>query len=257
MPIHEKNDNITFNFIIGTKAQFIKTIPVINEFLKSGKKVKLYDLKQHSETTSNLREKIIGKYIYIELSKNKINLGTYSNLILWFFKTIIKIIFYPDKNIKSNYCFVHGDTLSTLLGSFFVKRNRGNLVLLEAGHPVPGIFKHFPESVIRYIVAKISNKLIVNGESQINQLKKWNVKGSILQISTNTIYDSFIGVELNQNHNKNKVTVAIHRTENINNKIKLKLLVNFLVQISERFEINWYIHIPTRNKLKVEQPNLK
>ena len=26
------------------------------------KKVKLYDLKQHSETTSNLREKIIGKY---------------------------------------------------------------------------------------------------------------------------------------------------------------------------------------------------
>ena len=63
---------------------------------------------------------------------------------------------------------MHGDTLSTLLGSFFVKRNRGNLVLLEAGHPVPGIFKHFPESVIRYIVAKISNKLIVNGESQIN-----------------------------------------------------------------------------------------
>ena len=56
-----------------------------------GVKVKLYDLKQHSETTSNLREKIIGKYIYIELSKNKINLGTYSNLILWFFKTIIKI----------------------------------------------------------------------------------------------------------------------------------------------------------------------
>ena len=250
MPIDEKNDNLTFNFIIGTKAQFIKTIPVINEFLKSGKKVKLYDLKQHSETTSNLREKIIGKYIYIELSKNKINLGTYSNLILWFFKTIIKIIFYPDKNIKSNYCFVHGDTLSTLLGSFFVKRNRGNLVLLEAGHPVPGIFKHFPESVIRYIVAKISNKLIVNGESQINQLKKWNVKGSILQISTNTIYDSFIGVELNQNHNKNKVTVAIHRTENINNKIKLKLLVKFLVQISERFDINWYLHIPTRNKLK-------
>ena len=161
MPIDEKNDNLTFNFIIGTKAQFIKTIPVINEFLKSDKKVKLYDLKQHSETTSDLRKKIIGKYIYIELSKNKINLGTYSNLILWFFKTIIKIIFYPDKNIKSNYCFVHGDTLSTLLGSFFVKRNRGNLVLLEAGHPVPGIFKHFPESVIRYIVAKISNKLTI------------------------------------------------------------------------------------------------
>ena len=35
MPIDEKNDNLTFNFIIGTKAQFIKTIPVINEFLKS------------------------------------------------------------------------------------------------------------------------------------------------------------------------------------------------------------------------------
>ena len=30
----------------------------------------------------------------------------------------------------------------------------------------------------------------------------------------------------------------------------MKLLVNFLVQISERFDINWYLHIPTRNKLK-------
>ena len=26
--------------------------------------------------------------------------------------------------------------------------------------------------------------------------------------------------------------------------------MNFLVQISERFDINWYLHIPTRNKLK-------
>ena len=65
-------NNLTFNFIIGTKAQFIKTIPVINEFLKSGKKVKLYDLKQHSETTSDLRKKIIGKYIYINCLKIKL-----------------------------------------------------------------------------------------------------------------------------------------------------------------------------------------
>ena len=46
------------NFIIGTKAQFIKCIPVINKFIENDVKVSIYDLKQHSQITSKLRNKI-------------------------------------------------------------------------------------------------------------------------------------------------------------------------------------------------------
>ena len=60
-------------------------------------------------------EKIFKNYKYIELSKNNKNLGTYVNLIG--LKTVLVILFSPKK-ISNTYCFVHGDTLSTLLGVY-------------------------------------------------------------------------------------------------------------------------------------------
>jgi UDP-N-acetylglucosamine 2-epimerase (non-hydrolysing) len=237
------------NFIIGTKAQFIKCIPVINNFIENDIKISIYDLKQHSEITSKLRNKITDNYEYIEFSKNNKNLGTYFGLMKWFLNNLLKIIFIRQEKLRFQYCFVHGDTLSTLLGSFLVKVNKGKLILLEAGHPVPGIFKHFPESVIRYICAKLSDILIANGKSQLGQLDKWSIKGEIIEISTNTIYDSVSNVKMNKSET-NDVIVSIHRTENINSKERMRLLVESISNISKNFNVTWYLHIPTKNKLK-------
>ena len=90
--------------------------------------------------------------------------------------------------------------------------------MLESGHKVPGIFSHFPESIIRYISAKLSDVLIVNGIDQMNQLKSWRVKGTIIEISQNTIYESVISEKLPERKDNNIVLVSIHRTENLNNK---------------------------------------
>ena len=58
-------------FVLGTKAQFIKTIPMINLAIKRNIKVTLVDLKQHPEKAKNLREKIVGEYNYVEYVDNK------------------------------------------------------------------------------------------------------------------------------------------------------------------------------------------
>ena len=55
------------------------------------------------------------------------------------YKYIFKIIF-KKKIFTNNLAVVHGDTLSTLLGAFLIRRNKGKLVLLEAGKGFPGIF---------------------------------------------------------------------------------------------------------------------
>ena len=106
------------------------------------------------------------------------------------------------------------------MGAFITKKGRGTLVLLEAGHPVPGVLHRFPESIIRYITAKISKLLIANGKDQVKQLKKWKVKGKIIEISTNSILDSFKKVSLHDQKVNNKVTVAVHGNENLNNRKK-------------------------------------
>ena len=104
------------------------------------------------------------------------------------------------------------------MGVVKVKRSGGILTLLESGHKVPGIFKHFPESIVRYISAKLSDILIVNGIDQMNQLKAWRVRGNIVEISQNTIYESVVNEELSEKERSDIVLVSIHRTENLNNK---------------------------------------
>lgn len=236
-------------FVLGTKAQFIKTIPMINHAISNKLNVTVVDLKQHPEKTKLLINKIKGDYVYKEYTSNQKDLGTYLDLIKWFFKLIIKIIFKRESCFKNNFSIVHGDTLSTLVGAILIKRNKGNLVLLEAGLSFPGMFKHFPESFIRYSVAKFSSYLITNGIDQINQLNSWKVKGKIIEISRNTIYDSLDLVNLEKDQSKNKVVISIHRTENINNKENMKKLIKVISDIDKIYKIIWYLHIPTKNKL--------
>ena len=237
-------------FILGTKAQFIKTIPLINIAIKEQINVTLINLNQHPDKSNKLIQKINGKYKYISFVNNQSDVGTYISALIWVIKVIFKIIFKPDSNLRNNLSIVHGDTISTLLGAILIKRNKGRVVLLEAGLGFPGMFKHFPESFVRYYVAKFSEFMIANGNEQITQLKKWKVKGEILEISNNTIYDSLDLVSLEENPNKKVVTVSIHRTENINSKENMKSLVNIIMKIDPKFEITWYLHIPTKNRLE-------
>lgn len=237
-------------FVLGTKAQFIKTIPMINLAINRNLNVTLVDLKQHPEKSSMLIKKIKGEYKYRAYFDNKKDLGTYPKLIYWFFKSIIKIIFIKDKTFKNKLSVVHGDTLSALIGAILIRINGGKLVLLEAGKGFPGMLKHFPESFVRYYVAKFSHYLIANGEDQVNQLKEWKVKGELIEISRNTIYDSLDLVDLLEKKEGKEITVSIHRTENINNKENMKKLVSVLSAIDEDYKITWHLHIPTKNRLK-------
>ena len=60
---------MNINFLIGTKAQFIKCIPVINEAIHRSHNVNLHDLKQHAQTTDALKVKIKAKNIEISVPK--------------------------------------------------------------------------------------------------------------------------------------------------------------------------------------------
>ena len=237
-------------FVLGTKAQFIKTIPMINYAIKNKYSVTVVDLKQHPEKTTSLISKINGEYTYLEFIENKKDIGTYLGLLKWTLIIFFKIIFKKEKIFSNNIAIVHGDTLSTLLGAFLIRKNKGKLVLLEAGKGFPSMLKHFPESFMRFYVAKFSHYLIANGEDQIKQLNDWNIKGKIIKISRNTIYDSLDLVSLEKETSKKEVVISIHRTENINSKNNMELLVKIISKIDPKFNITWYLHIPTKNRLK-------
>lgn len=240
-------------YFLGTKAQFIKTIPIINATDETKFNINFLDTCQHYDISRDLIKKINKKINYIQLSDNKKSAQSRSLLILWFLKLSIKIIFSNKTKFKNlnTACLVHGNTLSTILGVLWAKRNNLKLVHIEGGYRSFNWLKPFPEEIIRYFTSKVSNYIICFDETSKINLVNMKVKGEIIQVSRNTIIDS-LNLDNNDVYVEQKLTVSIHRNENIFIRKKLKEIVTLLIKLrKDHFEeINWYLHPQTKKALK-------
>ena len=238
-------------YVLGTKAQFIKSKFILSNLVENGFELTILDTGQHKELTSRELDYFGKNYIHINLSSNSKNVSKITSMILWFLKFLLfgnktKI----DKDIQ--YCLVHGDTVSTLLGLLFSKRNNLKTIHIEAGYKSHHLFKPFPEEIVRSIVSKYSDIVSVDGEEYLKNIKNIENK-KLINLKKNTIFDSvndcLNGITIDK---KNTLTVTIHRTENIYNKKRLRDFIELLIKISKtnKFEkIQWFCHDITINAL--------
>ena len=242
---------MTLIYVLGTKAQFIKCKFILKYLHDAGYNLLILDTGQHKEITSKELENVEFSYEFVSLSNNSKNISRIIGMFFWFFKIVLN---YKMLNLKNvSYCMVHGDTLSTLIGLIFGKRNRLKIIHLESGYRSNNLLKPFPEEIVKNIVSKYSDILVVDGDEQLNNVKKYIDNKKIIKISRNTIYDSVLNIENIGIDKENKLIVTIHRTENIYKKKRLESLVNLLVDIknTNKFEkIIWYCHDITSNALK-------
>ena len=241
-------------FFIGTKAQAIKCLPVLKEIEKQNKhRLILIDSGQHVEIVDYILKNLSKNIEKINVYKNKKNITTVKQTFFWFFTFVWQYIVKSPKQInshKSNYCIIHGDTLSTFLGLLWAKKNKIEVVHMESGLSSKNIFKPFPEEIVRRVVSKYSEILICFDNNSHNNLrKKYKSSDKIIKrISENTILDSVKFIS--DLDDENKITVTLHRTENLLSKKTMKKFINLLEILSRKFVINWYMHGPTINYLK-------
>lgn len=240
-------------YVLGTKAQFIKSKFILDNLIKNEYKVFILDTGQHKEITSSELKYFKKNFEYINISNNKNNISSVYSMLFWF----TKIIFSSNKivNIKNGkYCLIHGDTISTLIGLIIGKKNNLEVVHIESGLRSYNWFKPFPEEIIRTIVTRFSDVLSIDSEEAKINISKYQSKKKIIQLSRNTIYDSVVKTLNDKKRiDSNTLTVTIHRTENIYNKKRLKSLVNLLIKLKNEnlyTEIEWYCHEITINALK-------
>tara|TARA_B110000008_G_C16926794_1_gene547053 strand:- start:74 stop:1147 length:1074 start_codon:yes stop_codon:yes gene_type:complete len=240
-------------YVLGTKAQFIKSKFILESLIKNNFKVFILDTGQHKEITGSELNYFQNNFEYISISNNKKNISSVFSMIIWF----TKIIFSTNKidNLKNGkYCLIHGDTISTLIGLIIGKKNDLEVVHIESGLRSYNWFKPFPEEIIRTIVTRYSDILSVDTKEAENNVSKYQTKKKIIRLSRNTIYDSVVMTLKGEKRiDNNTLTVTIHRTENIYNKKRLKSLVNLLIKLKNEnlySEIEWYCHDITINALE-------
>jgi|TARA_Y100000310_G_scaffold263274_1_gene273422 UDP-N-acetylglucosamine 2-epimerase len=248
------------SIIIGTRAELIKTFPLMLEFQK--RNIPYYFIHTGQHSLKNLCEIFSVKRPDVVLTRAPKKSSKFDSkqvkAILWNLSLILKIRKELKKLKNLRYVFYHGDTMTTasasiasseLLNPFKKYKN----VHLEAGLRSDDLFEPFPEEISRRVVGKFSDILFaVSNRSEKNLHKYKNIK-KIIKIG-NTIIDSAdISYKIAEKEkikplSKEKFAlISVHRHENIKNKERLKKIVKILMSL--KIESYFTLHDNTKKQL--------
>ncbi len=260
--MEEKNLNkYKIAFVIGTRAELIKTFPVMLELKK--RKIPYYFIHTGQHSLGDFCEKFGVKKPDAVLTEepkesSKFNAKN-SKAAFWIVGLISKIKRELRKLKNLRYVLYHGDTISTIsaaIGSskLLNKNKKYKSIHLEAGLRSFDNFEPFPEEIARKIAGKFSDVLLAVSVDAKKNLSHFENKKEIILIG-NTILDSAsYALDLAKKRNIKPLStekfalISIHRHENIKNKERMEKVVEILCSL--KIKSFFTIHDNTKKKLE-------
>ena len=244
------------HFVIGTKAQLIKTAPVMKELTLRGIEYNYISTGQHRETIDDILANFSIKEPDHKLYDGK-DITSVGQMILWSVKLLYKAfrsrkeIFGNDKN---GIVLVHGDTLSTVLGALMGKFAGIRVGHIESGLRSFNMFQPFPEEIFRLMTFRLSDVMFCPGDWAVSNLKKYKC----VKVNTfvNTLYDSLKEAEPAIDALTNVVipeadyaVATLHRFENVKDRKHLEKIVRLIESISKKIKVVFILHKITEKNL--------
>ena len=245
---------IPIYIILGTRAQFIKMAPLLNEMQERHLNYHLIYTAQHSENIQEILDTYrLPKPDTIMFQSDEAN--TISKASNWaarmFFSVIFKSkTFLPEQGVV----LVHGDTFSTWLGALMGKIAGCSVAHVESGLRSFNLFNPFPEEISRLLTFSLSNIYFCSDEWAINNLKRY--KGEKVNIFGNTLLDGIKYALNNENFREFDfmkepfALVSIHRSENLFTSKFNNFIIPTIINISKQIKIIFTLHPTTRERLQ-------
>ncbi|MFC2153930.1 UDP-N-acetylglucosamine 2-epimerase [Candidatus Altiarchaeota archaeon] len=246
------------HLILGTKAQFIKTAPVILELEKRSIDYNFIDTGQHAEITTNILEIFRLRAPDIKLFESNKSISSLSESIKWAIKILLPAIIFRNRFFQRVFkgepgvCLIHGDTASTLLGLVLAKLCGIKVAHLESGLRSKSFFDPFPEELIRHTVCRYSDILFATSKWAYENLSQLTFSGEKFDVGGNTILES-IDIVLDHEPSykpstKEYIVLTIHRFETITSKKRLQFVVELIEDLAQDHHIIFVMHPPTEKK---------
>lgn len=244
-----------FLILIGTKAQLIKMAPAMLAMTKANVAYRFVLTGQHQETMSDLIEQfgLPQPQYLVPLNES----DTKVKLMLWVFRALWRAIFSKTLWSDIQYCLVHGDTMSTLMGAI-AARIRGKKVMhVEAGLRSYHLRHPFPEELIRICVTKLSHYYYCADQWAVDNVHAMVKRApeNVILINHNTLRDALdFAVEFNQKHSGKGTAeaycvVSVHRFENLSDSSRFERIMLWVERFSEQREVKVVLHSATRKAL--------
>ncbi len=231
-------------FVIGTRAELIKSFPVI----KSLKEVDVLATGQHNLDFYSDLFGIDIMYLTDPPGKSSRFMGKTARAAAWAGLLIPRLAKAIEPYEKVVY---HGDTMSTVAAaiSAWLKKKTG--IHIEAGLRSFSLMEPFPEEISRVISDRLSDVLFSVSKTATENLRSERVKGKVIQAG-NTIVDS---ATIAKGMFRKKVdaprefgVVTVHRHENIKSRERMKKIVKIISSVN--IPLLFFMHDNTRKFLK-------
>jgi UDP-N-acetylglucosamine 2-epimerase (non-hydrolysing) len=248
------------HFIIGTRAQLIKTAPIMAECKKRGVRYNFIFLAQHRQTICEIIDLFGIKRPDLVLGDVGGDISNARTLAAWAAKVLAlgmrqrRSIFLGD---TSGIVLVHGDALPALLGAILAKAAGLKVGHVEAGLRSFDYLRPFPEELIRVLIWKLRLTdfyFCPNGWALRNVE---SYPGKKVNTQFNTLLDS-LRAALNFEPPDEKELIprgeyaiaTLHRFETLSSKKKLKEVLDIVCEVTRSIKLLFILHPPTLKVLK-------
>lgn len=236
---------------IGTKAQYIKTVPLLREMDKVGEPYRLIDTGQHASFSEELRRELNVRDPDVRLGGDG-DKKTMARAAAWAWGLLALTV--RRKHLKESVfggkegvCVIHGDTPSSLLAALMAKRAGLQIAHLEAGLTSGSVLNPFPEELIRLAVMRMADILFAPSEDAANTLHQMAVKGEVVKLAANSVVE-LLNID-EARHIGGTVVITCHRVENLSRRSRVARLVDLAIGISDEYPVQLVLHPPTENAI--------
>ncbi|ONN27132.1 UDP-N-acetylglucosamine 2-epimerase [Thermosipho affectus] len=236
--------------LVGARPQFIKEAIIHKEL----KKYKIKEILVHSGQHYNFNmSDVFFKELDIKNPDYYLNVGSGNHgemtgkIMIEFEKVVI--------NEKPDVILVYGDTNTTLAGAIVGAKLKIPIAHIEAG--IRQEPKDMPEEINRVLTDRISKYLFCSSKLAVENLKKENITNGVHFVG-DIMYDLYKIMEpkfkdeiLNELKLKESefIVLTLHRDFNVDNREKLKKILESLNKIAKERQIIFPIHPRTKKRI--------
>lgn len=238
---------------IGTKAQYIKTAPLLRLMDERGVPYRLIDSGQHAEIAQVMRGELGVREPDVVLGGAK-DVTTIGGAVTWSARIAARL--WSGRRLRreifggcGGVCVVHGDTPSTLLSSLMAWRAGLSVAHLEAGLRSRSLLHPFPEELIRILVMRFAEICFAPTPDAVENLERIKRRGVIVPLEGNTSIEAVAFVDDQTQPSSGPVIVTMHRVENLRSKERVEAFVRLVERIARERPVRFVVHGPTERVL--------
>jgi UDP-N-acetylglucosamine 2-epimerase (non-hydrolysing) len=248
---------------IGTKAQFIKMAPLAMEFQRRGWRHQIIDTGQHAALVKHIIDQFHIQSPIRELAPGETGVATVSaglrwmSRLMWMLTKRTSVLKQDWFCGEEGWCFVHGDTASTLLSALLAKRANQHVAHVEAGLRSHQLFHPFPEELIRIQVMRMADLLFAPSLKAHQNLQNMGLtnRSHLLpgNTSLDTLHDTLAQDPPNLPDLPQRFSLTIiHRLETLYSPSRLKQVMQFALQAHACAPLVFVLHPPTERRLQAK-----